>query len=159
MLTHTQNARMLDPDHAHGLAERVETEGVLNRREDHAIDCVVPEAALDMASLQPKGSTDFLRVAWKRMNEGQRLILLNGFHRMWIVKHILGPPVKKRLAELIAFRQEFGPNLSPEKKLRSKQLEESIVRQQTEVNNICLWLVRFVSQGTSSLGQNITDAV
>jgi len=49
--------------------------------------------------------------------------------------------------------------MSLEDKLRSKQLEQSIVQQQTEVNQVCLWLVRFLSQGTSSLGQNITDGV
>jgi len=122
---------------------------------------VVPEAAVDMTSLRPKGSTDWLRVAWNRMTEEQCLILLNGFHRMWIIKHILGPKVKKYLSELIGFQQEFAgwPNMSPEDKLRSKQLEQSIVQQQTEVNQVCLWLVRFLSQGTSSLGQNITDGI
>jgi len=62
---------------------------------------------------------------------------------MWIVKHILGPKVKKHLAELIGFQQESveRPNMSLEDKLKLKQLEESIVWQQTEVNKVCLWLV------------------
>jgi dihydrodipicolinate synthase/N-acetylneuraminate lyase len=134
---------MLDLDHAHALVRRVEIEGVLNRHEDHAINCVVPEAVVDMTSLWLKGSTDWLQVAWNRMTEEQHFILLNGFHRIWIVKHILGPKVKKHLAELIGFQQESvgRPNMSLEDKLKLKQLEESIVWQQTEVNKVCLWLV------------------
>ena len=143
MLTHIQSAHMLDLDHAHALVRRVEIEGVLNRHEDHAINCVVPEAVVDMTSLWLKGSTDWLQVAWNRMTKEQHFILLNGFHKMWIVKHILGPKVKKHLAELIGFQQESveRPNMSLEDKLKLKQLEESIVWQQTEVNKVCLWLV------------------
>jgi hypothetical protein len=49
LLTHQQNAWMLDPQGINNLEQVVEIEGLLNCKVSHAINVIAPEAAIKRA--------------------------------------------------------------------------------------------------------------
>jgi hypothetical protein len=141
---------MLDPQGINNLEQVVEIEGLLNCKVSYAINVVAPEAAIKKSSLNNTGSSTFVQVVWEKLTPEQRVNLLHGFYWMWMIRHILGPKVKRRLAKLVSMKEEIKKkeNKSAAHLKDLEGVKWSVELQREVVQSVCLWLFHFYSQGT-----------
>jgi hypothetical protein len=145
------NKRMVDPGGITDLNGTVIAVGLLNKEPRHALDFLADDGCIDKTSLRPATSETFVRIAWNRMNENQMVILVNGYHRLWLIWRRLAPSMKKCLAE---FEEEKKRLMeveadTPEWTNRMKQLEDAMAVQSSELDNVRFWLVRVLNRGTA----------
>jgi hypothetical protein len=88
-------------------------------------------------------------VVWEKLTLEQRVNLLNGFYRMGMIRHILGPKVKRHLAKLVSIKEEIKKkeNKSAADLKDLEGVKWSVELQREVVQSVCLWLFHFYGQG------------